>query len=155
MISSNRARLAVARLVTDPQPSRASVVLTCMDVRIDPLAVLGLHMGEAHVLRNAGGRVTDDVLRSLAVSSHALGTRVLTIMQHTGCGLRGTTDADLRALTGADLDFHTISDHTSTLQSDVMLVASTPYLGRLKTIAGLVYDVDKGTLEQLVLWDRP
>ena len=80
MISSNRARFAVARLVTDPQPSRALVVLTCMDVRFDPLAVLGVHMGEAHVLRNAGGRVTDDVLRSLAISSHALGSRLLVIM---------------------------------------------------------------------------
>ncbi len=67
-----------------------------MDARIDVFAVLGLHLGEAHVIRNAGGRVTDDVLRSLALSSGVLGVDTAVVMQHTGCGLAGVSDAELR-----------------------------------------------------------
>ena len=76
-----------------------------MDARIDVFAVLGLHLGEAHVIRNAGGRVTDDVLRSLALSCHVLGVDTVVVMQHTKCGLAGVTDAELRELTGAELGF--------------------------------------------------
>ena len=68
-----------------------------MDARIDVFAVLGLHLGEAHVIRNAGGRVTDDVLRSLALSCGVLGVDTTVVMQHTKCGLAGVTDAELRA----------------------------------------------------------
>ena len=87
--------------MADPRPGRHLAVVTCMDARIDVFAVLGLHLGEAHVIRNAGGRVTDDVLRSLALSSGVLGVDTAVVMQHTKCGLAGVTDAELRALTGA------------------------------------------------------
>ena len=69
-----------------------------MDARIDVFAVLGLHLGEAHVIRNAGGRVTDDVLRSLALSSHVLGVEDVVVMQHTKCGLAGVTDREFQNL---------------------------------------------------------
>ena len=78
--------------VGDARPSLRMAVVTCMDSRIDVFAVLGLHLGEAHVIRNAGGRVTDDVLRSLALSSHVLGVETVVVMQHTQCGLAGVTD---------------------------------------------------------------
>ena len=71
-------------------------MITCMDARIDVFAVLGLHLGEAHVIRNAGGRVTEDVLRSLALSCHVLGVDTVVVMQHTKCGLTGVTDEYLR-----------------------------------------------------------
>ena len=90
-----------------------------MDARIDVFAVLGLHLGEAHVIRNAGGRVTDDVLRSLALSSGVLGVDTAVVMQHTKCGLAGVSDAELRALTGADLEFFPIDDHAAALREDV------------------------------------
>src|SRR5918999_704868 len=113
-----------------------------MDARIDVFATLGLHLGEAHVIRNAGGRVTDDVLRSLALSSHVLGVDTVVVMQHTKCGLAGITDADLRRRTGADFDFFPIDDHAAALREDVGLLAEKPYLEPVMVIAGFVYDVE-------------
>jgi carbonic anhydrase len=121
----------------------------------DVFAVLGLRLGEAHVIRNAGGRVTDDVLRSLALSSGVLGVDTAVVMQHTGCGLAGVTDAELRALTGADLGFLPIDDHAAALGQDVDLLARTPYLSGLRLIAGFVYDVESGQLEDVVHRERP
>ena len=99
-----------------------------MDARIDVFAVLGLHLGEAHVIRNAGGRVTEDVLRSLALSSGVLGVDTAVVMQHTKCGLAGVSDAELREITGADLGFFPIDDHAAALREDVDILARTPYL---------------------------
>jgi carbonic anhydrase len=135
---------------SDARPRRHLAVVTCMDTRIDVLAALGLEVGEAHVLRNAGGRVTDDVLRSLALSCHVLGVDTVVVMQHTRCGLAGTTDEDLRARTGADVAFLPIDDHRSALREDVQRLAGTPYLAPVRHVAGLVYDVDSGRLEDVV-----
>jgi carbonic anhydrase len=118
-------------------------------------AVLGLHLGEAHVIRNAGGRVTDDVLRSLALSSHVLGVDTVVVMQHTKCGLAGVTDEELRKLTGADLGFFPIDDHAAALREDVATLTATPFLVPLQVIAGLVYDVESGELDDVVRWERP
>jgi carbonic anhydrase len=140
---------------TDARPSRRLAVVTCMDARIDVFAVLGLRLGEAHVIRNAGGRVTEDVLRSLALSTHVLGVDTVVVMQHTKCGLVGVTDDDLRRLTGADLGFLPIDDHAAALREDVGQLRDTPYLNRLVDIAGLVYDVETGRVDVVVAWDRP
>jgi carbonic anhydrase len=126
-----------------------------MDARIDVFAVLGLELGDAHVIRNAGGRLTDDVLRSLALSSGVLGVDTVVVMQHTKCGLQGTSDAELRARTGADLDFLPITDHEAALRVDIERLASTSYLSALRTIAGFLYDVDTGRVEDMVRWERP
>src|SRR5258707_6283889 len=101
LLTANRAYSAARSNVADPRPSEHLAVVTCMDARIDVFAVLGLHLGEAHVIRNAGGRVTEDVLRSLALSVHVLGVTTVIVMQHTKCGLAGVSDAELRARTGA------------------------------------------------------
>jgi carbonic anhydrase len=155
LLSANRGYAAARANVADPRPSRRLAVVTCMDARIDVFAVLGLHLGEAHVVRNAGGRVTDDVLRSLALSSGVLGVDTVVVMQHTGCGLAGVSDAELRALTGADLGFFPIDDHAEALREDVELLARTPYLSRLRLIAGLVYHVQSGELDDVIRWERP
>ena len=126
-----------------------------MDARIDVFAVLGLHLGEAHVIRNAGGRVTDDVLRSLALSCHLFGVDTVAVMQHTKCGLAGVTDEELRERTGADLGFFPIDDHTAALREDVDLIARTPYLGPVKVVAGFVYDVESGELNDVVRVEGP
>jgi carbonic anhydrase len=125
-----------------------------MDARIDVFAVLGLHLGEAHVIRNAGGRVTDDVLRSLALSSHVLGVDTVVVMQHTKCGLAGVSDEELRERTGADLGFYPIDDHAAALREDVETLRATPYLAPIRQIAGLVYDVETGKLDPVVRWER-
>jgi len=155
LLSANRGYAAARANVADPRPSRRLAVVTCMDARIDVFAVLGLHLGEAHVIRNAGGRVTDDVLRSLALSSGVLGVDTVVVMQHTGCGLAGVSDAELRAITGADLGFFPIDDHAEALREDVELLARAPYLSRLRLIAGLVYDVRSGELDDVIRWERP
>ena len=97
-----------------------------MDNRIDVYAALGLHLGDAHVIRNAGGRVTGDVLRSLAVSIHLLGVETVIVMQHTKCGLAGVTEEKLRAVTGADLGFLAFDDHAAALREDIDRLTATP-----------------------------
>jgi carbonic anhydrase len=153
LLAANAAVTRPASL--DQRPTRRLAVVTCMDARIDVFAVLGLELGDAHVIRNAGGRLTDDVLRSLALSSSVLGVDTVVVMQHTKCGLAGVSDADLRARTGADLDFLPIDDHEVALRADIERLAGTPYLSGLRTIAGFVYDVDSGRVEDVVRWERP
>ncbi|HUF31664.1 MAG TPA: carbonic anhydrase [Acidimicrobiales bacterium] len=148
-------RYADARAnVTSPRPDLKLAVVTCMDARIDVFAALGLHLGEAHVLRNGGGRVTPDVLRSLAVATHLLGVETVVVMQHTRCGLAGVTDEELRKVTGADLGFLPFDDHDVALREDLEILTTTPYLKTLKVIAGFVYDVDTGRVDELVEWER-
>src|SRR4051812_42847717 len=146
---------AAARSNTgNPRPLRHLAVVTCMDARIDVFAALGLHIGEAHVIRNAGGRVTNDVIRSLALSSHVLGVEAVVVMQHTKCGLAGITDEELQARTGADLGFFPIADHADALREDVERLVSTAFLGPITTIGGFIYDVDTGEVADVVRWER-
>ena len=154
LITANQSYAAARANVADPHPSRRLAVITCMDARIDVFEVLGLHLGEAHVIRNAGGRVTDDVLRSLALSCHVLGVDTAVVMQHTKCGLAGVSDEELRRRTGADLGFYPIDDHAEALREDIEILASTPYLEPLKVVAGFVYDVEQGNLDDVVRWER-
>jgi carbonic anhydrase len=154
LLAANEGYAAARANVADARPSRRLAVVTCMDARIDVFAVLGLHLGEAHVIRNAGGRVTDDVLRSVALSSSVLGVDAVVVMQHTKCGLEGVTDAELRERTGADLAFHAIADHESALKEDVTLLAEAPYLSALRVVAGFVYDVETGRVTDVCRWER-
>jgi carbonic anhydrase len=154
LLSANKGYAAARASVHEANPSRRLAIVTCMDARIDVFAVLGLHLGEAHVIRNAGGRVTDDVLRSLALSSHVLGVDTVLVMQHTKCGLVGVTDEELQRLTGAQLGFLSIDDHAAALQEDIDILASTPFLTPIRVIAGAVYDVETGNLDDVVRWER-
>jgi carbonic anhydrase len=154
LLAANKGYAAARANVADPRPGRHMAVVTCMDARIDVFAVLGLHLGEAHVVRNAGGRVTDDVLRSLALSSQVLGVDTVVVMQHTKCGLAGVTDEELRNLTGAELGFFPIDDHAAALREDIALLTEKPYLSPLKMIAGFIYDVESGVVEDVVHWER-
>lgn len=154
LLAANEGYAAARANVADARPSRRLAVVTCMDARIDVFAVLGLHLGEAHVIRNAGGRVTDDVLRSLALSSSVLGVDTVVVMQHTQCGLAGVSEDELRERTGADLTFHAIADHESALREDVTLLTETPYLTAVRIVAGLVYDVETGRVTDVCRWER-
>jgi len=154
LLQANRGYAAARSNVNDARPGRHMAVITCMDARIDVFAVLGLHLGEAHVIRNAGGRVTDDVLRSLALSSHVLGVDTVVVMQHTKCGLAGVSDAELHELTGAELGFFPIDDHAAALREDVEQLAGTEFLSPLQLIAGFIYDVESGEVADVVHWER-
>jgi len=154
LLAANQGYAAARANVHDHRPGRRLAVVTCMDARIDVFAALGLHLGEAHVIRNAGGRVTEDVLRSLALSTHVLGVDTVVVMQHTKCGLAGVTDMALRTLTGANLGFLPIDDHAAALREDIGHLRATPYLGLVNVIAGFVYDVESGEIDDVVRWQR-
>ncbi len=133
----------------DARPSRLLAIVTCMDTRLDPFAILGLSLGEAQILRNAGGRVTEDVLRSLAICVNSFGVETVIVMHHTGCGLVGTTQEELRKQTGADFDFRTIQQHDAALEEDIKVLIEAPYLKGMKESAGLLYDLDSGEITVL------
>ncbi|MEY2403866.1 MAG: carbonic anhydrase [Acidimicrobiaceae bacterium] len=154
LLDANKGYAAARANVADRSPGRRLAVVTCMDARIDVFAVLGLHLGEALVIRNAGGRVTDDVLRSLALSCHVLGVDTVVVMQHTQCGLAGVSDEELQELTGADLGFFPIDDHAAALREDIELLTTRTYLEPLQVIAGFVYDVESGEIDDVVRWNR-
>jgi carbonic anhydrase len=154
LLAANESYVASRAKTGSARPGRRLAVVTCMDNRIDVYAALGLHLGDAHVIRNAGGRVTDDVLRSLAVSIHLLGTDTVVVMQHTRCGLLGVTEQQLRETTGADFGFLAFDDHEVALREDIERLTSTTFLGPLRGVAGLVYDVDTGAIDDVARWER-
>jgi carbonic anhydrase len=154
LLAANEGYVASRAKTGSSRPVRRLAVVTCMDNRIDVYAALGLHIGDAHVIRNAGGRVTEDVLRSLAVSSHLLGTDTVVVMQHTRCGILGVSEEQLREVTGADLGFLAFDDHVTALREDIDRLAATPYLAPLRAIAGFVYDVDTGAIDDVARWER-
>lgn len=137
-------------------PARRLAVVMCMDARILPLSVFGLAPGDAHVIRNAGGRVTDDTIRSLLVSTHVLRTNAIAVVHHTECGMV-TTDERIRAAveqgsgqSAAGVEFHAIADPDKDLHDDVERLWSSPLLPPGTTVAGLRYDVRTGLLSQVV-----
>jgi carbonic anhydrase len=155
LLDSNHRYVADYVAVESRYPARHLVIVTCMDSRIDVFAALGLHLGDAHVLRNAGARVTDDLLRSLILSVKTMGTDTVVLMQHTGCGLEGVTAEELRDATGTEIDFLPIADHGDSIRSDIELLAASPALEPVRTIAGLLFDIETGTVEELARWSRP
>jgi carbonic anhydrase len=136
--------------------AKGLAVLTCMDSRIDPLGMLGLQPGDAKILRNAGARVTPDVLRTLVLATYLLGVDRAMVVAHTDCRMTGGTEDDvheaIRAAGGPDtrsMSFETTTDQRATLLDDVQRIRSSPYLPGL-TVGGFVYDVHSGRLEQVV-----
>ena len=145
-----------ARLHNSDIEGRAAkglAVLTCMDSRIDPLAMLGLAAGDAKIIRNAGGRVTDDALRSLVLAANLLGVSRVCVVQHTKCAMVGQTDDDLRARIGAmrgvdagGWDFLATADQNATLRHDIAVIESCALLPPDLEIAAFIFDVETGEL---------
>jgi carbonic anhydrase len=144
-----------AEPLESPRPRLRVTVLTCMDARINPAEVLGLRAGDAHVLRNAGGLATEDALRSLLLSQHALGTQEIMIIQHTNCGLYGMRDADVagrvEATTGAAVPFELggFDDVDASVRASLERVRAAPWLARRDQIRGFVYDVERRKLREV------
>src|SRR5437764_317254 len=135
--------------------AKGLAVVTCMDSRIDPLAMLGLRPGDAKILRNAGARVTDDVLRTLVLATYLLGVERAMVIAHTDCRMATGSEDDVHAAVseagGPDtrsLAFLVTSDQQATVRGDVQRPRSWPYLNRLH-VAGFLYDIDTGRLSQL------
>lgn len=139
----------------DARAERGLAVLTCFDSRIEPLAMLGLAPGDAKILRNAGARVTDDVLRTLVLASYLLGVDRAMVIAHTGCRMAGVAEDDVHDAVaeagGPDtrsLGFLVATDQEAALRADVQRVRSSPYLQQLDA-GGFVYDVDTGRVSRV------
>ena len=135
---------------------RGLAVVTCMDSRIDPLRALGMSAGDVKILRNAGARVTDDVLRTLVLASFLLGVERILVMPHTDCRMASATEEQIHQLIlddfGVDtrsLEFRTVSDQESALAKDVARIRALPLLPDGITVGGAIYDVRTGTLRPL------
>jgi len=134
-------------------------ILTCMDTRLDPLAIFGLSPGDAKIVRNAGARVTPDVLRSLALATHFLGVSEIAVMQHTGCALAGRSDEDVErdlavrgvALQGPRTAWLAMESPDDALVADVELIRSSPLVAPGTRVEGWRYDVETGGVERIVL----
>lgn len=121
-----------------------------MDARQSPEGFLGLELGDAHILRNAGAVVTDDVLRSLVLSTRLMGTTHVFVIGHTGCAINTVNDDSLRASTGVNIDFHAFGDLDAHVRDQVETVRSSPLLPAGLSVRGFVYQVEDGRLRQVV-----
>jgi carbonic anhydrase len=143
----------------DVRPSRRLAIVTCMDSRLDVFAALGLGDGEAHVLRNAGGAVTDDVIRSLAVSQRRLGTEAVMVIHHTDCGMQTISDdgfrAELQRATGVSPSFaiESFSDVEADVRQSILRVRRSEFLLHRDQVRGFVYDVDTHRLREVEVGD--
>jgi carbonic anhydrase len=137
-------------------PARKVAVLTCMDARLDPERFLGLQDGDAHVIRNAGGRASDDAIRSLVISYKLLGTREFLVIHHTDCGMMTHTNEQIRQVLRRDLnadasgmDFLAFSDLDESVREDMETIRSSPLIADDVAVRGLVYDVKSGRLRKV------
>ena len=141
----------------DVQPRRRLAVVTCMDSRLDVFAALGLQDGEAHVLRNAGGVITDDVIRSLAISQRLLGTREVMLIHHSDCGMLKISDdgfrAELQQDTGVAPSFavESFKDLDADVRQSILRVRRSAFLPHRDSVRGFVYDVDDHRLREVAV----
>ena len=140
-------------------PGRKVAVVVCMDARIDPAKALGLEEGDAHVIRNAGGRA-EDAIRSLAISQELLGTREIVVIHHTDCGMLtftndvfarswATTNGPEAGTVGAEIDFLPFPDVEQSVRDDVKAIKASPLLRKDVPVSGFVYDVKTGRINQV------
>ena len=136
-------------------PGKGLAVVACMDARLNVYALLGLEEGQAHVIRNAGGVVTDDVIRSLAISQHLLGTSEIVLVHHTDCGMLTFTDdevkADIESKTGLRPHFalEAFSDLESDIRQSIARIRHSPFVAHKDKVRGFVYDVRSGALQEV------
>ena len=140
-----------------PRPEKKLAVLTCMDTRLS-ISTMGLKTGDAHIIRNAGGIVTEDALRSLLVSHHLLGTEEIMVINHTDCGLMQTSEQDLRTRiqnrTGtaavSPAFFYAFQNIEENVRHQLQKLRTHPWIPKSVLIRGFVYDVDTGRLREVV-----
>jgi carbonic anhydrase len=150
--AANTQQLAAAGL--SPHPRRRVAVLACMDTRIDLFPMLGIARGDAHIIRNAGGLVTDDAIRSLSVSQRLLGTEEVLVVMHEGCGLRDASEDDFSRELAADgampaWRIGAFDDLRATLRQGLERLRSSPELPAREHIRGLIFDPETGALSDV------
>ena len=136
-------------------PGKKVVVLACMDARLNPYGLLGLAEGDAHIIRNAGGVVTDDAIRSLAISQRLLGTEEIILIHHTGCGMLTFTDDGFKQSVQDEVGIkppwacEAFSDLDTDLRQSIARIKSSPFIPRTDSVRGFVYDVSNGQLREV------
>ena len=136
-------------------PARKVAIVACMDARLDPYALLGLSEGDAHVIRNAGGAVTDDAIRSLAISQRLLGTEAIVLIHHTDCGMLTFGDAEFRGAVESDTGIRppwaaeTFSDLDDDVRQSIARIEASPFVPRRDDVRGFVFDVATGALREV------
>lgn len=137
-------------------PARHLAIITCMDARLHPETFLGLELGDAHMIRNAGGRASDDALRSLIISSHLLGTNEYVVIHHTDCGMLTFGNEELRyhlrEETGEDashIDFLPFSNLEDSVREDIQTIRTSPFIPTDVSVRGFIYDVHTGRLQEV------
>ena len=136
-------------------PAREIAIVACMDARLETGALLGLEEGEAHVIRNAGGVVTDDVIRSITISQRLLGTREIMLIHHTDCGMLTFTDAELKEEihkeTGIrpSFGFNAFSDLDDDVHQSIARIKASPFVVHKDAIRGFVFEVETGRLREV------
>ncbi|CAO5241928.1 beta-class carbonic anhydrase [Frankia sp. AgKG'84/4] len=139
-----------------PLPPKLGVaIVACMDARLNVYGVLGLAEGDAHIIRNAGGAVTDDEIRSLAISQRLLGTREIVLIHHTDCGMLTFTDEDFKAAITAETGIRppwaveTFSNLEDDVRQSIARITASPFIPYKDSVRGFVYSIEKGTLTEV------
>jgi carbonic anhydrase len=136
-------------------PARKVAVVACMDARLNPHGILGLNEGDAHVIRNAGGVVTDDEIRSLAISQRLLGTEEIILIHHTDCGMLTFTDDDFKRSIQEDTGIkpewaaEAFSDLDEDVRQSIARIKASPFIPRKDSVRGFVYEVESGRLREV------
>jgi carbonic anhydrase len=136
-------------------PAKKIAVVACMDARLNPQAILGLDVGDAHVIRNAGGVVTDDAIRSLSISQRLLGTEEIVLIHHTDCGMLTFSDDDFRSEVQEDTGIRppwaaeAFSDLDEDVRQSMARIKTSPFIPRKESVRGFVYDVHDGSLREV------
>ncbi len=136
-------------------PAKRIAIVACMDARLDPARVLGIDLGDANVIRNAGGVVTDDVIRSLAVSQHHLGTEEIMLLHHTRCGMQTFTDEEFadalerEAGERPSWSARTFADLEEDVRDGIRRIRESPFIPRREGVRGFVYEVETGRVREV------
>jgi carbonic anhydrase len=155
LLANNR-DITPGGVTLDRQPRLRLTIVTCMDCRLDVFDALGLQPGDAHVLRNAGGVITDDVIRSLAISQRKLGSREVMLIHHTDCGMQLLTDegfrAELLAASGVEPPFpiEAFDDVEESVRESIRRVRVSDFVPERELVRGFVYDVETHRLREVV-----
>ena len=136
-------------------PGKRVAIVACMDARLNPYGLLGLTEGDAHVIRNAGGVVTDDVIRSLVISQRLLGTREIILVHHTDCGMLGFHDDEVKAQIETEIglrppfSLEAFTDPEEDIRQSMARIEASPFIAHKEAVRGFVYDVGTGRLEEV------
>jgi carbonic anhydrase len=136
-------------------PARGAAVVACMDARLDVHKILGLEEGDAHVIRNAGGVITDDEIRSLTISQRLLGTREIILIHHTDCGMLTFSDDELKAQIQQEVGMkphfalESFSDLEEDVRQSIARIQNSPFIPKKQSVRGFVYEVETGRLREV------